>query len=90
MRLFTRERNVIERTDGVQGASSLIFLVVMVAIFYFLLIRPQKKRVEQHRQLVALHPKQGRASGSRPLLDRYPSRVTASTLKRRRPCQRAS
>jgi preprotein translocase subunit YajC len=36
----------------VQGASSLIFLVVMVAIFYFLLIRPQKKRVEQHRQLV--------------------------------------
>lgn len=24
----------------------------MVAIFYFLLIRPQKKRVEQHRQLV--------------------------------------
>jgi preprotein translocase subunit YajC len=30
----------------------LIFLVVMVAIFYFMLIRPQKKRVEQHRQLV--------------------------------------
>jgi preprotein translocase subunit YajC len=37
---------------GSGGASSLIFLVVMVAIFYFLLIRPQKKRVEQHRQLV--------------------------------------
>lgn len=35
-----------------QGLSSLIFLIVMVAIFYFLLIRPQKKRVEQHRQLV--------------------------------------
>ena len=34
------------------SASSLIFLVVMVAIFYFMLIRPQKKRVEQHRQLV--------------------------------------
>jgi preprotein translocase subunit YajC len=30
----------------------LIFLIVMVAIFYFLLIRPQKKRVEQHRTLV--------------------------------------
>jgi preprotein translocase subunit YajC len=30
----------------------LIFLIVMVAIFYLLLIRPQKKRVEQHRQLV--------------------------------------
>ena len=37
---------------GNGGASSLIFLVVMVGIFYFLLIRPQKKRVEQHRQLV--------------------------------------
>jgi preprotein translocase subunit YajC len=36
----------------VGSASSLIFLVVMVAIFYFMLIRPQKKRVEQHRQLV--------------------------------------
>jgi preprotein translocase subunit YajC len=30
----------------------LIFLIVMVAIFYLLLIRPQKKKVEQHRQLV--------------------------------------
>jgi preprotein translocase subunit YajC len=30
----------------------LIFLIVMVAIFYLLLIRPQKKRVDQHRQLV--------------------------------------
>jgi preprotein translocase subunit YajC len=33
-------------------ASSLIFLVLLVAIFYFLLIRPQKKRVEQHRRLI--------------------------------------
>lgn len=32
--------------------ASLIFLIVMVAIFYLLLIRPQKKKVEQHRQLV--------------------------------------
>jgi preprotein translocase subunit YajC len=46
-------RRFVERTGPVQGgASSLIFLVVMVAIFYFLLIRPQKKRVEQHRRLV--------------------------------------
>jgi preprotein translocase subunit YajC len=35
-----------------QGALSLIFLIVMVAIFYLLLIRPQKKKLEQHRQLV--------------------------------------
>jgi preprotein translocase subunit YajC len=32
--------------------SSLIFLGFLIAIFYFMLIRPQKKRVEQHRQLV--------------------------------------
>ena len=34
------------------GLSSLIFLGFMIAIFYVLLIRPQKKRVEQHRALV--------------------------------------
>jgi preprotein translocase subunit YajC len=53
MRLFTRGEPLAEGTGQVQGgASSLIFLIVMVAIFYFLLIRPQKKRVEQHRRLV--------------------------------------
>ena len=31
---------------------SLIFLVVLVAVFWLLLLRPQKKRVEQHRRLV--------------------------------------
>lgn len=32
--------------------SSLIFLVFLVAIFYFMLIRPQKRRVESHRHLL--------------------------------------
>jgi preprotein translocase subunit YajC len=32
--------------------SGLIFLVLMMVIFYFLLIRPQKRRAEQHRNLV--------------------------------------
>lgn len=31
---------------------SLLFLVIFIGIFYFMLIRPQKKRQEQHRQLV--------------------------------------
>lgn len=31
---------------------SLIMIVVMIAIFYFLLIRPQSKRVKEHRTLV--------------------------------------
>ncbi|MEA2498125.1 MAG: preprotein translocase subunit YajC [Actinomycetota bacterium] len=34
------------------GASSLIFLVVLIGLFYFMLIRPQKKRVQQHAELV--------------------------------------
>jgi preprotein translocase subunit YajC len=34
------------------GLSSLIFLGLLIAIFYFMLIRPQKKRMEQHRKLV--------------------------------------
>ncbi len=35
-----------------QGLSSLVFLGLLVAIFYFMLIRPQKKRVEEHRRLI--------------------------------------
>ena len=35
-----------------QGLSSLIFLGLLIGIFYFLLIRPQKKRMAEHRSLV--------------------------------------
>lgn len=41
--------------QGAQGGnpySGLIMLVLMFAIFYFLLIRPQQKRAKQHRELV--------------------------------------
>lgn len=31
---------------------SLVFLVLLFVLFYFMLIRPQKRRMEQHRQLV--------------------------------------
>jgi preprotein translocase subunit YajC len=34
------------------AASSIIFLVLLIGIFYFMLIRPQKRRVEQHRALM--------------------------------------
>jgi preprotein translocase subunit YajC len=34
------------------GASSLVFLVVLIGLFYFMLVRPQKRRVQQHAQLV--------------------------------------
>lgn len=34
------------------GLSSLIFLALLIAVFYFMLIRPQKKRMEDHRKLI--------------------------------------
>jgi len=34
------------------GVESLLFLGLLIAVFYFLLIRPQKRRVEAHRELV--------------------------------------
>ncbi len=35
-----------------QDLSSLIFLALLIFVFYFMLIRPQKRRVEQHRRLI--------------------------------------
>ncbi len=37
---------------GQSGYEGIIMLVIMFAIFYFLLIRPQQKRAKQHRQLI--------------------------------------
>jgi len=34
------------------GLANLVFLAFLIAIFYFLLIRPQKKRQETHRRLI--------------------------------------
>jgi preprotein translocase subunit YajC len=41
---------------GAQGGSPLgafLPLIIIFAIFYFLLIRPQQKRAKQHREMVA-------------------------------------
>ncbi len=38
--------------QGRSGYEGIIMLVIMFAIFYFLLIRPQQKRAKQHRQLI--------------------------------------
>lgn len=35
-----------------EGLGQVIFLGLLIAVFYFLLIRPQKKRVEQHQKLI--------------------------------------
>jgi preprotein translocase subunit YajC len=34
-----------------QGSGSLVFLVLMVAVFYFLLIRPQQRRIKSMQSL---------------------------------------
>ncbi|PLX80847.1 MAG: preprotein translocase subunit YajC [Desulfuromonas sp.] len=38
--------------QGGNPYGNIIMLVVMFAIFYFLLIRPQQKRAKQHKELV--------------------------------------
>jgi len=38
---------------GASPVSSIIMLVGFVAIFYFMLIRPQQKRAKQHKNLLA-------------------------------------
>ncbi|HMC08488.1 MAG TPA: preprotein translocase subunit YajC [Actinomycetota bacterium] len=35
------------------GAANLIFLVLLLGLFYLLLIRPQKRRLRQHEDLVS-------------------------------------
>jgi len=35
-----------------QGLSQLLLLGGLIAVFYFVLIRPQKRRVEQHQKLI--------------------------------------
>ncbi|HJV05330.1 MAG TPA: preprotein translocase subunit YajC [Actinomycetota bacterium] len=43
---------VLAQAGGGSSLTFLISLVLMVAIFYFLLIRPQQRRVRQQRELV--------------------------------------
>jgi preprotein translocase subunit YajC len=35
-----------------QGLSSIVMLVIMFGIFYFLLIRPQQKKAKEHKALL--------------------------------------
>ncbi len=46
--------DAMAQAGGAQGNpySSLIFIVVIFAVFYFMLIRPQVKRQKQHKSMV--------------------------------------
>lgn len=41
-----------QQQAGRPGYEGIIMLVIMFAIFYFLLIRPQQKRAKQHKELI--------------------------------------
>jgi preprotein translocase subunit YajC len=38
--------------EGASGIASLIPIILMFVIFYFLLIRPQQKKAKEHREMV--------------------------------------
>lgn len=38
--------------DGTMGMMNLLFPIILIAAFYFLLIRPQTKRAKEHKQMV--------------------------------------
>ncbi|MDF1579569.1 MAG: preprotein translocase subunit YajC [Desulfuromonadales bacterium] len=47
---YAMANNAAQKSGG--GYEGIIMLVVMFAIFYFLLIRPQQKRAKQHKEMV--------------------------------------
>src|SRR5512145_3108257 len=49
---FAMAGNAGAQQGGRPGYEGIIMLVIMFAIFYFLLIRPQQKRAKQHKELV--------------------------------------
>ncbi len=49
---FAMAGNATGQAGGRSGYEGIIMLVIMFAIFYFLLIRPQQKRAKQHKELV--------------------------------------
>ncbi|MFH2092867.1 MAG: preprotein translocase subunit YajC [Pseudomonadota bacterium] len=40
-------------TDPAGGIASFLPIIILFAIFYFLLIRPQQKKAKEHREMVA-------------------------------------
>jgi len=54
LNLFVSEAHAMApgAQQGGGGYEGIIMLVIMFAIFYFLLIRPQSKRAKAHRELI--------------------------------------
>ena len=45
--------SILAQTSGAQGLANFIPLLLIVAVFYLLLIRPQQRKAKQHAQLVS-------------------------------------
>lgn len=52
------------------GMGSLLMLIIMFVVMYFLMIRPQQKRVKEHRELVAALKKGDEVATSTGLMGR--------------------
>jgi preprotein translocase subunit YajC len=50
--VYAMANNTAAQQGGRTGYEGILMLVLMFAIFYFLLIRPQQKRAKQHKQLM--------------------------------------
>lgn len=49
---FAMAGSASSQQGGAPAYQGIIMLVIMFAIFYFLLIRPQQKRAKQHKELI--------------------------------------
>ena len=65
--------------QGAGGFTSLIPIILMFVIFYFLLIRPQQKKAKEHREMISQVKKGDRIVTSGGLHGRITA-VTDSTL----------
>ncbi|WP_299646201.1 preprotein translocase subunit YajC [uncultured Jannaschia sp.] len=51
--MFVTAANAQGMADAAAGLGSFVPLILIFAIMYFLLIRPQQKKVKEHRAMVA-------------------------------------
>ena len=51
--MFISNAFAAEATPGPFGGGDILFLVAMVAVFYFFILRPQSKRAKDHKAMVS-------------------------------------
>jgi len=51
MSFFISDAMAQDAAAGDPGVANLVFMVVLFAVFYFLLLRPQMKRAKEHKKM---------------------------------------